>query len=67
MNPHDINDRVNLLSHRIYAEKIRENPACQSAPKVDPLSASKVDPLQYGSGRPDAAGRDCAVGATADR
>ncbi len=27
MNPHDINDRVNLLSHRIYAEKIRENPA----------------------------------------
>lgn len=27
MNPHDINDRFNLLSHRIYAEKIRENPA----------------------------------------
>ena len=40
---------------------------CQSAPKVDPLSASKVDPMQYGSGRPDAAGRDCAVGATAGR
>ncbi|HXZ14399.1 MAG TPA: hypothetical protein VEH77_00205, partial [Roseiarcus sp.] len=44
---------------------------CQSASKIDPRSASKIDPpfvkVADGSARPGGAGRDCAAGASAVR
>ena len=55
-------------STRAYLEALRDHVlahGCQSASKVDPLSASNIDPLASifgGSGRPAKAGQGCAAG-----
>ena len=48
-----------------------EHRQCQSASKIDPRSAFKIDPClvvaRSGSARPGGAGRGCAAGASAGR
>jgi len=38
----------------IFDEMLRRHPECQSAPKIDPLSASKIDPFWHHGSWPDA-------------
>ncbi len=56
---------------RKHRNQLAHAPECQSASKIDPRSAFKIDPClvvaRNGSARPGEAGRGCAAGAGAGR